>query len=101
MLHPDKVETYERLHHEMPDYNSRRMAAQGFRIIRIYRHGLMLVMTVEQDELLVTQELLEPLNHSEDEELKLLRAATEACFAEPWRDLSLIYEFHALDWQKG
>jgi L-rhamnose mutarotase len=94
-LHVEHTETYERLHREIPHENLLGLLEGGYKMVRIHRHGTLLVMLVEHDE--AAQQVSGPAVEAAALEWKHL---TEPLFAKPWTDASLIFDFDASTFER-
>ncbi len=86
-LKPDKVEAYERLHANQPAEIAAQLADKGFVHLDIYRSGLSIYMTWEVDA-----SLAKPNRLVREEAEREWERLTGECFAEPWRQMPLIFK---------
>lgn len=93
-LKPDKVEAYERLHADQPAEIAARLADEGFVHLDIYRSGLSLFMTWEVDA-----SLANPNRVVREEAEREWERLTGECFAEPWRQVPVIFKQSEHAWK--
>ncbi|MBP1993188.1 L-rhamnose mutarotase [Paenibacillus eucommiae] len=88
VLHPDKIEEYERLHNEIPEQIERHMKEAGCKKLHIFRQGTHLWMYVELDESEAVA------GRIVDEEMEReWHALTGDCFVNMWQEVPMVYSF--------
>lgn len=89
-LKPDMIALYERLHAEMEPDRHRAMLAAGYRVLDIYRDGVLLVMLMDH-----RPEEASPGHAAEADGEDPWHEITGRCLEQGWHDLSRIFALDA------
>ncbi len=89
-LHQHQIETYQRLHDEIPFANRLGMLEAGYTKLDIYRFGTLLVMRIEIDTSVIVS-----ASHKARMATGEWKRLTDPLFAQPWAEAEHIYGFDA------
>jgi L-rhamnose mutarotase len=89
-LHADQIETYQRLHDQIPFENRLGLLEGGYLKVRIFRFETTVVMQVEMDDTNAQTPSLAAIQGA-----AVWKDLTDPLFAVPWTDLTQVFEFDA------
>jgi hypothetical protein len=93
-LHQHQIETYLRLHQQIPLENKIDMLEQGYEKLEIFRIQTLLIMRIERDS-----RKSKPISAASSAATLAWQHLTEPLFAQPWMDAPKIFSFDATQFE--